>query len=268
MANNIIFTVVIATFNRSYCVGRAIESAKNFLKDTPNSEIIIVDDGSSDSTISVVQALIQSIAPSPFLTLIKHDVNKGVCAAKNTGARAARGSWIIFLDSDDELIPESYSKVCAAIKGNEECPIHFFSCLAENQAEGPSSNQTEKINFSLYIENGTGGEKLPILKRSVFSQYLYDEDMPGYEGLAYMRIIKMHGGACIHGIPVRRYYTSNQDRLSARSGLWKRSGRLAVGHLRVLAEHHRSMGLLSILMYGLRFTKSMVLWGLWCLKSK
>lgn len=266
--DSISFSVVITVFNRDFCVVRAIESAKRFFGGAPGSEIIVVDDGSSDATISVVQALIQVSALSPFLTLIKHDVNKGVCAAKNTGARAARGSWIIFLDSDDELMPESYSKVCAAIKGNEECPIHFFSCLAENQFESPGSNQTEKINFSQYIQTGTGGEKLPVLKQSVFSQYLYDEDMPGYEGLAYMRIIKMHGGACIHGIPVRRYYTSNQDRLSARSGLWKRSGRLAIGHLRVLAEHHRSMGLFSILMYGLRFTKSMVLWGLWCLKSK
>lgn len=262
------YSIVITAFNREYCVERAINSALNFLSASKDSEILVVDDGSSDKTIKIVESLIDNCASKVEVTLIKHSVNKGVCAAKNTGARAARGSWIIFLDSDDELMPESYSKVCAAIKGNEECPIHFFSCLAENQFESPGSNQTEKINFSQYIQTGTGGEKLPVLKQSIFSQYLYDEDMPGYEGLAYMRIIKMHGGACIHGIPVRRYYTSNQDRLSARSGLWKRSGRLAIGHLRVLAEHHRSMGLLSILMYGLRFTKSMVLWGLWCLKSK
>lgn len=262
----ITYSIIITTFNRAYCVKRAINSALSFLGNSKESEILIVDDGSSDDTMEIVESLIENLASKIEVILIKHSINKGVCAAKNTGARAARGSWIIFLDSDDELIPESYSKVCAAIKDNEECPIHFFSCLSENYAEGLGSNKTEIINFKQYIKTGTGGEKLPVLKQSVFSQYLYDEDMPGYEGLAYMRIIKMHGGACIHGIPVRRYYTSNQDRLSARSGLWKRSGRLAIGHLRVLAEHHRSMGLLSILLYGLRFTKSMVLWGLWCLK--
>jgi glycosyltransferase involved in cell wall biosynthesis len=262
------FSIVITAYNRENCISRAINSADAFLYFDEKSEIIVVDDGSGDNTVDIVEDIKINNQFRHDIFLLKHPFNKGVCAAKNTGARAARGSWIIFLDSDDELMPESYSKVCAAIKGNEECPIHFFSCLAENQVESPGSNQTEKINFSQYIENGTGGEKLPVLKKSVFSQYLYDEDMPGYEGLAYMRIIKMHGGACIHGIPVRRYYTSNQDRLSARSGLWKRSGRLAIGHLRVLSEHHHSMGLLSILMYGLRFTKSMVLWGLWCLKSK
>ena len=268
MINNNSFSIVITAFNRDFCVVRAIESAKHFLERSTASEIIVVDDGSSDTTISVVEGFIESSTLSPFVKLIKHDVNKGVCAAKNTGAQAARGSWIIFLDSDDELIPESYSKVCAALKDNETCPIHFFPCLAVNQAEGPVSDWAEKIDFGKYIEFGTGGEKLPVLKKSVFSQYLYDEDMPGYEGLAYMRIIKMYGFACIYDLPVRRYYTSNQDRLSARYGLWKRSGRLAIGHLRVLLEHHRSMSLLSILMYGLRFAKSMVLWGLWCIKLK
>lgn len=262
------FSIIITAFNRSYCVERAINSALTFLNANEESEIIVVDDGSSDETIKIVEALIKNLVSKVEVTLIKHLVNKGVCAAKNTGAQAAQGSWIIFLDSDDELIPNSYSKVCASIKDNELCPIHFFSCLAENQNEDPDSIHVEKINFSQYIQTGTGGEKLPVLKRSVFSQNLYDEDMPGYEGLAYMRIIKMHGGACIYSLAVRRYYTSNQDRLSAKSGLWKRSGRLAVGHLRVLAEHHRSMSLLSILMFGLRFAKSIVLWGLWCIKLK
>jgi len=268
MQNNISFSIVVTAFNRDYCVARAIESAKRFLESSSDSEIIVVDDGSIDSTITVVERLIKSSVSRQSIILIKHNINKGVCAAKNTGAKAARGSWIIFLDSDDELIPESYSMVLAAIKSNYECPIHFFSCLLENQTGDYVSNQVENINFKQYIQFGTGGEKLPVLNRSIFSQYLYDEDMPGYEGLAYMRIIKMHGSACIHGLPARRYYTSNQDRLSARSGLWKRSGRLAIGHLRVLAEHHRSMSLLSIMMYGLRFAKSMFLWGLWCLKSK
>lgn len=262
------FSIVITAYNRRDSISRAINSANVFLSFGGKSEIIVVDDGSKDDTVDIVENVMLNNRFRCDFFLVKHAFNKGVCAAKNTGAQAARGAWIIFLDSDDELIPESYSKVCAAIKDNEECPIHFFSCLGENQAEDPGSSQVEKINFGQYIQFGTDGEKLPVLKRSVFSQYLYDEDMPGYEGLAYMRIIKMHGSACIYDLPVRRYYTSNQDRLSARSGLWKRSGRLAIGHLRVLAEHHRTMDLRSILMYGLRFTKSMVLWGLWCLKLK
>lgn len=262
------FSIIITAYNRGYCITRAINSALTFLSASEGSEVLIVDDGSSDDTIKVVESLIEKLHSRVEVTLIKHSVNKGVCAAKNTGAQAARGAWIIFLDSDDELIPESYSKVCMAIKDNEESPIHFFSCLAESQAEGSASNLAEKINFAKYIKSGTGGEKLPVLKRSVFSNCMYDEDMPGYEGLAYMRIIKMYGSVCIYDLPVRRYYTNNQDRLSARAGLWKRSGRLAIGHLRVIFEHYSSMGLLSILMYAIRFAKSIVLWGLWWLKLK
>ncbi len=265
---NISFSIVVTTFNRDYCIVRAIDSAMRFLQSSSESEIIVVDDGSTDSTISVVESLIKLYNSRQSIVLIKHNINKGVCAAKNTGAKAARGSWIIYLDSDDELVPESFPMVLAAIRSNEECPIHFFSCLSENQIVHHVSYQVVNINFKQFILFGTGGEKLPVLNRSVFSQYLYDEDIPGYEGLAYMRIIKMYGSACVHGLAARRYYTSNQDRLSSRSGRWKRSGRLAIGHLRVLAEHHRTMPLLSILMYGLRFAKSIFLWVLSCLKVK
>lgn len=269
MINNTFLSIVITAFNRDYCVARAIESAKGFLAGSSASEIIVVDDGSSDATVSVVERfLLGASVSNQSLMLIKHDVNKGVCAAKNTGAKAARGSWIIFLDSDDELIPESYSKFCAAINDNETSPIHFFSCIAENQIEVHGLDSVQKINFNQYIQTGTSGEKLPVLKRSIFSQFLYDEDMPGYEGLSYMRIIKMHGYAFIYGLPVRRYYTSNQDRLSARSMFWKRSGSLAIGHLRVLVEHHSSMGFLLILKYAMRFTKSITLWGISCLKLR
>jgi len=262
------FSVIITAYNRGFCISRAINSAIAFLACDKNSEIIVVDDGSDDDTVKIVESIILNKRCKSDVLLIRHEINKGVCAAKNTGAKAARGSWIIYLDSDDELIAESYSNVYAAIKDNEECPIHFFSCVAENQTIDHLLYSVEKINFSQSIRAGTDGEKLPVIKRSVFIQYFYDEDMPGYEGLSYMRIIKMYGVACIYGSPVRRYYTSNQDRLSARSGLWKRSRRLATGHLRVISEHHRSMGLRSILMYSLRFIKSIAMWGLWCLKLK
>lgn len=268
MADKIIFSIVISAFNRENCIARAVNSARNFLSNEFFSEIIVVDDGSTDNTVTVVEKLISSINGGPKVFLIKHNTNKGVCAAKNTGANAALGAWLIFLDSDDELIADSNSSLYAVLKQNEQCPIHFFSCSAENKIYANKMHSAIKVNFKQYIRSGTLGEKLPVIKRSVFSQYPYDEDMPGYEGLSYMRIIKKHGFACIYSFSVRRYYTSNQDRLSTRAGFWKRCGKLAIGHLRVISEHHEVMTITGIILYCLRFIKSIVLWGVWRLIIK
>lgn len=91
-------SVIIPTYNRAYCIGRAIQS---ILSQTfPAQEIIVVDDGSHDDL---------ETALAPFrknIHLIRHPRNLGVSSARNTGIRAASSDYIAFLDSDDEWLPE------------------------------------------------------------------------------------------------------------------------------------------------------------------
>lgn len=87
-------SIVIPCFNREHFIGEAIESA---LQQGPESEIVVVDDGSTDGSWGVIQS---------FRTRIRsvRSENRGVGAARNTGLALASGKWIQFLDSDD-LIP-------------------------------------------------------------------------------------------------------------------------------------------------------------------
>lgn len=88
-------SVVLPTYNRAYCVSRAIESV---LRQTYHElELIVVDDCSSDDT----QALLERFA-DPRLRVLRHEYNKGGAAARNTGVAAARSPLIAFQDSDDE----------------------------------------------------------------------------------------------------------------------------------------------------------------------
>lgn len=90
-------SVVIPTYNRSGILERAVGSVLN--QQGPSFEVLVVDDGSTDATCSVIGAI-----DDPRLRYLSR-LHRGVSAARNQGAAAARGTWLVFLDSDDEAHP-------------------------------------------------------------------------------------------------------------------------------------------------------------------
>jgi glycosyltransferase involved in cell wall biosynthesis len=90
-------SVIIPTYNRAYILGRAIQSVLNQTYD--NWELIIVDDGSTDET----KALVDKFTDKRIKCLAKK--NEGPSKARNYGIAHANGKWVMYLDSDDELLP-------------------------------------------------------------------------------------------------------------------------------------------------------------------
>jgi glycosyltransferase involved in cell wall biosynthesis len=99
-----IVSVIITTYNRPDLLPRAINSVLNQTFD--NLECIVVDDCSPDSE---TKTLVQS-ADDERLRYIRHDKNRGVSAARNTGIERSRGEYIAFLDDDDEWLPTKIQK--------------------------------------------------------------------------------------------------------------------------------------------------------------
>lgn len=90
-----IFSIIIPTYNSSKTIGEAIESVTN--QTSEKWELIIVDDGSTDSTREII---------TPFLSknvYYYYQDNRGVSAARNYGFAQSSGSFVLFLDSDDSL---------------------------------------------------------------------------------------------------------------------------------------------------------------------
>ncbi|MEQ1592400.1 MAG: glycosyltransferase [Thiobacillaceae bacterium] len=89
-------SVIIPAYNAAAYLPRAIESV--LAQTWPAHEIIIVDDGSTDSTSETVKPyLTQSVPDVRYI----HQVNAGPSAARNQGVALASGEWIAFLDADD-----------------------------------------------------------------------------------------------------------------------------------------------------------------------
>ena len=92
-------SVVIPTFNRSWCLEEAVNSVLS--QTYERYELIVVDDGSTDDTE-------KRLSQYEKLTVITQQ-NRGVSAARNRGIASSKGDLIAFLDSDDLWLPEKLS---------------------------------------------------------------------------------------------------------------------------------------------------------------
>ncbi len=94
-----LISVVIPAYNYAETLQRAVESVLVQLDDAP-AELIVIDDGSIDDTPQIIEALLGA-QPSRFRALRQE--NGGSASVRNRGIRETRGSYLVFLDADDEM---------------------------------------------------------------------------------------------------------------------------------------------------------------------
>ena len=93
-----ILSVVMPTYNAAKWVVATIDNLTT--QTYPHMELVVVDDGSRDATVATVRERLTSGFPYKW-RIIEFAANLGPSAARNVGLRAAVGSWVQFLDSDD-----------------------------------------------------------------------------------------------------------------------------------------------------------------------
>jgi len=94
-------TVAICTQNRPQSLKRALESVLAQAAGSPGVEILVVDNGDEGETVLLVESM---IAGCDFLRLVKEPAT-GLSVARNRALAEARGSWIVYIDDDAELVP-------------------------------------------------------------------------------------------------------------------------------------------------------------------
>jgi GT2 family glycosyltransferase len=95
-------TVIIPTYQRHQLLERSLGAVLAQDSSTPRYEVVVVDDCSGPETAEVVRRVAGN---DPRVTYLRHDVNRGLSATRNTGVRAARGEIILFVDNDVVVEP-------------------------------------------------------------------------------------------------------------------------------------------------------------------
>ena len=107
-----LISIIIPAFNAEKTIGRCLESVRQQINMENIKEVLIIDDGSTDSTSEIVRSFEKR--DSRFRLIEKE--NGGVSSARNEGIRQATGEYIIFCDSDDEMKPELCKELLCAIQ--------------------------------------------------------------------------------------------------------------------------------------------------------
>lgn len=126
-------SVVVPVHNRESLVAQAIDSvlSQSFV----DFEVLVVDDGSTDGTSQVVERY-----GDPRVRLIRLGTNRGSNPARNAGIRAARGSILCFLDSDDLYLPGKLSATAARFSADPGLDVLVDSYVRVNSPRAKRSH--------------------------------------------------------------------------------------------------------------------------------
>lgn len=168
-------SVIIPTHNRPEFLHSAITSVLN--QTFQDFEIIVVDDASKDDTHNVINCI-----NDRRIKYIRHEINKGVSAARNTGITASTSDFIAFLDDDDEWMPEKLGKQVDLIENKSPgvgVVYTGFVRMNRKSTEILGQNIPTKrgtIFNEMLIGNWIGTASTPLFRRECFDKVgLFDE---------------------------------------------------------------------------------------------
>lgn len=169
-----IISAVIPAYNAEETIERALDSIKNQTYLNYIKEIIVVNDGSRDSTLSVLENY-QNNNKLLNIKIINQE-NAGVSKARNVGIRAATGNWIALLDSDDEWFSNKIEKQIQIIKAHPEIML-----LGGDYTEGAVSILGRRItNLYKATVKDICIVNFPQPSTAIFRKQIFDE-IGGYD---------------------------------------------------------------------------------------
>jgi len=212
-----LISVIITCYNGEKFIREAIESVIN--QTYQNWELIIIDDGSTDSSKEIVDRY----RTGQRIKYVQHDTNKGIAKTKNTGIRLARGNYLAFLDQDDVWLPNKLKSQVNFFKNQQEdvgmiCTGMVFTdekLKPQRIFKGFRDDDQKGLVKNIYLQP-TNSASVMMVKKRCFSQLgFFDETLYGWEDFEmWMRIASQYKIKYIReAIVKKRMHTESAQRL-------------------------------------------------------
>jgi glycosyltransferase involved in cell wall biosynthesis len=197
MGNLMLISIITPTYNSEYYIRETIRSVQQ--QTFADWEMLVVDDCSSDSTLSIIKELASHDARIRILPLAK---NSGAAIARNTALDAAIGTHIAFLDADDLWLPEKLEKQIAFMGNNVAMSFTAYQVIDK---EGVPTNKTidldgmQCVNYrDMLQKKATLGCSTVMLNRNKLSMYRMPIIRTGQDYALWLRILKDgHNAYCL-----------------------------------------------------------------------
>lgn len=221
-------SVIIPTYNRERTIKRSLESV--ITQTMYPYEIIVVDDGSTDGTVEIVEQI-------DGVKLLKQN-HRGAQAARNLGVLNARGDYIAFLDSDDEWVPQMLEQAVEALSKHEGRCVTYSDCYIDNGRNKRIWRLPECGNNSynnLLLHAGPMFQSM-VIKRELFIRVgLLDENVVAFQewdaAIQFAKEVEF-----IHiKTPLFKYYVCNDDSIS------KNLDKAVEGYEYILRKHAKEI---------------------------
>lgn len=165
MTENILFSVIIPTFNRADALGRALDSL--VLQTFQNFDVYVCDDGSTDHTTEIVDQYRSKLN----INYIYDDNWGGPARPRNHGIKSSVGEWICFLDSDDWWYPTKL-ECCTNVLNKADVIYHDLDIYSIHGKNGIMKSEKAKAPIIQYLL--VNGNKMPnssvVIRKSIIDE--------------------------------------------------------------------------------------------------
>ena len=179
-------SIVIPTYNRARTIARAVTSVRG--QKITDWELIVVDDGSTDDTRTVLSGLLGNDQRVKIITLPK---NRGVNFARNRGVEMTTNGWVSFLDSDDEYVPGAFEILSEVIsKEGSMADVIGFALMTDAGARSKPYKGYSSYKDVILKRTGPGDTHFCVKKQVFGEGFWFPEWINGMESIFYTDLLK------------------------------------------------------------------------------
>ena len=170
------FSVIIPLYNKAPYIRKALESV--LAQTYADYELIIIDDGSTDESAEIAEAILQDPASSPNRLI--RQANSGVSAARNNGVAQASGEYIAFLDADDWWEPTYLEKMAQLIEDYPEAGLYASNYVYYKPCKTRVAVNNIETGYFNYPKAYYEGSAMPIWTGAAMIPRNVFEEMGGF----------------------------------------------------------------------------------------